>query len=109
MHIVINFSHKNIFRARQSGFWPQNTNLRWVHMLSQRVAVIRIVESTSAAARACITPASRAASTERRWKRFLSLVSPRAAVSEPKRNFGRTELRENDRESEDVQGECWGT
>jgi hypothetical protein len=104
MNIVINFSHKNIFRARQSGFWPQNTNLRWVHMLSDRVAVIRIVESASAAARACITPASRAASRERRWKRFLSLVSPRPAVSETK-----TELRENDREGEDVQGECWGT
>ena len=67
--------------AGQSGFWPQNTNLRWVHMLSHRVAVICTTESTSAAARSCITPDSRAASTEGQWKRFLSLVSSRAARS----------------------------
>jgi len=63
----------------QSGFWPQNTNLRWVHTLSQRVAAIYMMESTSAVARSCITPDLRAASTQDRWKTFLSLVSRRAA------------------------------
>ena len=65
--------------AGQSGFWPQNTNLRWVHTLSQRVAAIYMMESTSAVARSCITPDLRAASTQDRWKTFLSLVSRRAA------------------------------
>ncbi len=65
--------------AGQNGFWPQTTNLRWVHTLSQRVAAIYMMESTSAVARSCITPDSRAASTQDRWKTFLSLVSRRAA------------------------------
>ena len=64
--------------AAQSGFWPQNTNLRWVHMLSHRVAVICTMESTSAVARSCITPDSRAACAEGRWNKFLSLISPTA-------------------------------
>src|SRR5437660_4485781 len=64
--------------AGQSGFWPQNTNLRWVHMLSHRVAVICTMESTAAVARSCITPDSRARCAEGRWNRFLSLIAPRA-------------------------------
>ena len=64
--------------AAQSVFWPQNTNLRWVHTLSQRVAPIYIMESTSAVAKSCITPDSRAASAQGRWKKFLSLVSQTA-------------------------------
>jgi len=60
----------------QSGFWPQNTNPRWVHMLSRRGAVIDTTESPSLVARSCITPDLRAASAEGRWNKFLSLISP---------------------------------
>jgi hypothetical protein len=64
-----------------SGFWTQATNLRWVHMLSHRCAVIRIMEATSAVAKSCITQGSYTASTEGRWKKFLSLISPTAVLS----------------------------
>ena len=64
-----------------SGFWTQDTNLRWVHMLSHRCAVIRIMEATSAVAKLCITQDSHAASTEGRWKKFLSLISPVTTLS----------------------------
>jgi len=67
--------------AGRCAFWPQNTNLRWVHMLPHRVAVICTMEFTSAVARWCIMPDSRAASTEEHWKRFFSLLSHRAGVS----------------------------
>jgi hypothetical protein len=66
--------------AGRSGFWPQNTNLRWIHRLSHRVAIIGSMESTSAVARSCMTSDSRSVSTDGQWKRFLSLVSRRAAT-----------------------------
>jgi hypothetical protein len=60
-------------------FWPQNTNFRWVHMWSHRVAVICTMEFTSAVARLCIMPDSRAASTEDQgrcvWIRSYALAS----------------------------------
>ena len=62
-----------------SGFWTQGTNLRWVHTLSHRRAVLGILESTWAVAKSCITQDSHPASTEGRWKKFLSLISPTAA------------------------------
>jgi hypothetical protein len=67
--------------AGRDAFWPQNTNRRWIHMLSHRVAVICTIEFASAVARCCTMPDSRAASTEDRWKRFFSLLSHKAAVS----------------------------
>ena len=57
--------------AGRCAFWPQDTNLRWVHMLSHHVAVICTMEFTSAVARWCIMLDSRPASTEDHWKRFL--------------------------------------
>ena len=67
--------------AGRCAFWAQNTNLRWVHMLSHHVAVICTMEFTSAVARWCIMLDSRPASTEDHWKRFFSLLSHRAGVS----------------------------
>lgn len=67
--------------AARTGSWVQDRNRLWVRTLSHHVAHMCITESTSAAAKWCITRASRAASADVPWKKFLSIVSPVAEAS----------------------------